>query len=205
MKKYIFIFLALTAMSCRDDDGNVFEKSAEERVAEAIATLKADLTAPEYGWILKYQPEPDAGSYYVILKFGNADKVNIQTDLSVEGGLYYNQTVAYNVRNSLGLELVFENYSFFSFLFEQEQASFGAEFEFSFVNKTPDNALVFHSKSDRGSPTRILLTPAAQADINRLGRALSANLDAFSSSMRLTLDDKDVAVYVTRDNLRRNL
>lgn len=206
MKNYFFLFLALTALiSCKDDDANVFDKRAEERTAEAIAALKNELVSPEHGWTLKYQPEPDAGSYYVILKFEEDNQVNIQTDLSVNGGEYYNQTISYNVRNSLGLELIFENYSFFSFLFEQEQAGFGAEFQFSFVNKTPDNALVFNSISDRGSPTRIVLAPATQNDVNFLGRDLSSNLSAFNTSLKLSLDDQDLAVYMTRDNLRRNI
>lgn len=206
MNKYALIVLVFaTLFSCRDEEINLFDETAEERTAEAIANLKSELTAPPHGWTLKYKPEPDAGQYYVVMKFMENDMVNIQTDLSVNGGEYFNQTVSYRVGNSMGLELIFENYSFFSFLFEQEQAGFGAEFEFTFVNKTPDNAIVFNSKSDRGFPTRVVLVPAKESDINLLARELSANLGLFSSSLRLTYDEKDVAVYVTRDNLRRNL
>ena len=48
MKKtfYIFLIISLAISSCDDDDNRVFEKTADQRAAEAIATLKADLIAP---------------------------------------------------------------------------------------------------------------------------------------------------------------
>jgi hypothetical protein len=103
-----------------------------------------------------------------------------------------------------------ESYCFFSFLFEQDDASFLAEYEFNFVNKTPDNALVFNSKTDPGEKTILLFEEALPDDTGLLATELSTNLNTiaddfkkFSSTLRLTYQNRDVALYVVMDNLRR--
>lgn len=214
MKKAIYAIWLLVALlfSCKDDDINLFDKTADERASEAIANLRQELVAPANGWKLKYRPEAGSGSFYVLLNFDENGKVVIRTDLGAEEGTYFDQTISYRIDNSLGLELVLENYSFFSFLFEQDAATFGAEYEFNFVNKTPDNALVFKSKTDVDTPTILLFEPATPADENLLGVTLAGNLnvlandlDKFTSSLKLTYEDKDLALYLSLDELRRTL
>lgn len=214
MKKAIYTLIAavLALVACHDDDVNVFDKTADERAAEAIAALKQDLVAPADGWMIKYQPQEGAGSYYVMLDFNENDKVVIKSDLGAENGQYFQDTITYRVDNSLGLELILENYSFFSFLFEQDQATFGAEYEFNYVNKTPDNSLVFRSKTDIGTPDIIVFQPASADAEDLLGvdiatslNTISNDLDKFSSSLRLSYNNKDLALYLSMDELRRTI
>jgi hypothetical protein len=105
-----------------------------------------------------------------------------------------------------------ETYSFFSFLFEHQAATFGAEYEFNFVNKTPDGALVFSSKTDLSTPTIILLEEATPTDENLLGVTLSSNLhtmsndlDKFISSFMLAYVNKDLVLYISLDEPSRTL
>lgn len=214
MKRTVYILAAmfLLLISCKDDDVNLFEKTADERAAEAIASLKQDLVAPANGWIITYRPQEGAGAYYVLMDFQENNKVVIKTDLGAENGAYFEDTISYRIDNSMGLELILENYSFFSFLFEQDQATFGAEYEFDYVNKTPDNALVFRSKTDLGTPDIILFEEASATDASLLGIELSKNLntlsgdlDKFTSSLKLTYTNKDLALYLSLDELRRTL
>lgn len=213
MKKALYtVGILLALVSCNEDEVNVFDKTADERAAEAIANLKQELVAPANGWRVKYKPQEGAGSFYVLMDFDENNKVVIQSDLGAEDGEYFRDTISYRIDNSLGLELIFENYSFFSFLFEQDQATFGAEYEFNYVNKTPDNALVFNSKTDLSTPSIILFEQASPDDINLLGINLASNLnimsndlDKFTSSLKLTFQDKDLALYVSLDELRRTL
>jgi hypothetical protein len=202
------IFILSTA--CDDKDISVFDKTADERVAEAIASLKEDLTDPEDGWLVKYKPVEETGSYYVLMKFDEDNKVTIRTDLGASDGKYQEQTIGYRIDSSLGLELILENYSFFSYLFEQDQASFGAEYEFNFVNKTPDGALVFSSKTDLSTPTVLLFEQATGDDQNLLGEGVGVNLnllgndlDRFSSALKLTYLNKDVIFYVSLEEQKR--
>lgn len=214
MKKIIYpLLLSLIAIaSCDDDETRIFDQTADQRASAAIAALKQELLAPANGWIIRYKPEEGSGSYYVLMKFQENGKVTIKTDLGADGGEYIENTISYRVDNSLGLELILENYSFFSFLFEQNQATFGAEYEFDYVNKTPDNALVFRSKTDVGQRGIILFRPAAASDEELLGVTLSSSLndiagdlDKFASSVRLTYNDRDLALYLSMDELGRVL
>ncbi|MBT1705692.1 DUF4302 domain-containing protein [Chryseosolibacter indicus] len=212
MKKNIYLFAVLITLtiSCKDDEINKFDKSADERVSEAVATLKADLVAPKNGWLLRYTPTSEAGTYNVLLDFNEDNTVNIKSDIGADDGAYFDQTITYRIDNSLGLELIFESYSIFSYLFELDQASFGAEFEFNFVNKTPDNALVFTSKSDFSQATRLLFEEASASAENLLGRKVALDLTKFSddlgilsSSLKLSYANKDLVLYLSLDNTRR--
>jgi hypothetical protein len=211
MKKAIYtIALIVALVSCEEDETLIFEKTADERAAEAIANLKQELIAPTNGWRIRYTPQEGAGSYHVLLDFEEDNKVTIQSDLGADDGAYFEQTISYRIDNSLGLELILENYSFFSFLFELDQATFGAEYEFNFVNKTPDNALVFRSKSDVSTPDVIVFEEADAGDKSLLGTAVSLNLntlsedfDKFTSSVRMIYQNKDLALYISLDALRR--
>ena len=125
---------------------------------------------------------------------------------------FYDQTVTYRVDNSLGLELIFETYSFFSFLFEQNNASFEAEFEFNYVNETPDGALVFNSKSDLTSLTVLALEPAPDNAGSLLGRQLNSNLESFSESLglissvyRLDYLNRDLALFLSLNTALRTV
>ena len=214
MKKVFYILVLLLGVlgACNDDDINVFEKTADERAAEAIASLKQDLVSAPDGWLVRYKPQEGAGSYYVLMSFNEDDKVYIKTDLGAENGEYLQDTISYRIDNSMGLELILENYSFFSFLFEQDQATFGAEYEFDFVNKTSDDALVFRSKTDFGTPDIILFEEASPGDETLLGVTLAENLnilsddlDKFTSSLRLTYNSRDLILYISLDELRRTI
>src|SRR5690606_9956876 len=78
--------------------------------------------------------------------------------------------------------------------------------------KTPDNALVFQSKSDIGKKGIILFQQATAEDENLLGTDLAANLnllagdlEKITSSLKLTYDSKDLALYLSLDELRRTI
>ena len=214
MKKALTLFWMLAVLiSCKDDEINVFEKTADERASEAIASLKDDLTSPPSGWKLKYRPEAESGSFYVFLKFQEDNTVNIRTDLGANDGEFFDQTIKYRIDNSLGLELIIENYSFFSFLFEQDAATFGAEYEFNFVNKTPDDALVFSSKTDASNPTILLFEEATSSEADELlGTEVSQNLnimaddlDNIAPSLKFTYTNKDLLFFVSLDDFRRTI
>jgi Domain of unknown function (DUF4302) len=211
MKKLFYIgCLLLFASACKNDDIEKFEKSADERTAEAIASLKADLTTPANGWRMRYRPENGSGSFWILMKFEDDGNLRIQSDVGADDGAYYDQTITYRIDNSLGLELVLESYSFFSYLFEQNDATFPAEYEFIFANKTPNGELVFQSKSDTGTPTILVFEEADASDDELLGTALSENLgilaqdiQRFSSAYKLTYEDRDLILYVSLDDFRR--
>ncbi|HTF16858.1 MAG TPA: DUF4302 domain-containing protein [Chryseolinea sp.] len=207
---YLLVMLIVILTGCKDDDIAVFDKSADERSAEAIAALRQDLTSGP--WKLKYTPEDNSGSYWVLLNFSGNGNVTIQSDLGADDGTYYEQTITYRIDNSLGLELILESHCMFSFLFERNQATFEAEYEFNYANKTPDNSLVFSSKTDPGTPTILVFQRANPTDEVLLGRTISTYLDSiasdfqkFSSSVRLSYKNKDLMIFLSLDQITRNV
>jgi hypothetical protein len=207
---FVIIILAIIALSCNHDDVNIFDDTAAERSAAAIQNLKQELIKPASGWLVKYNPESGAGSYFVVLKFNENNTLRIQTDFGEENGKFFDDTITYRIDNSLNLELIFENFSFFSYLYELDDASFGAEFEFLYANKTGDD-LVFTSKSDVGAPTIFVLTPAAENDaVTVLSGSLALKMNEIASdfskltsSLKMSYQDKDLAFYFSLDNTKR--
>lgn len=199
-------FCALLLLAgCKDDDINKFDKTADERVAEAIADLKGKLVSPANGWKLHYTPEDGYGSFLVLLNFQENDMVTIKTDLWTGDNKFYEQTVGYRIDSRLGLELIIENFSFFSYLFELDQATFGAEYEFLYKQENDNGSLLFTSKSDdSNNPTQLLFTEATTEDLDDPGKnvapkvtAMSNDLQKITTSLRLTYATKDLIFYLS--------
>jgi hypothetical protein len=213
-KGHVFLWaMVVVLFSCKDDTVSVFEKPADDRVDDAVSALHDDLIDPPNGWKLRYRPESGSGSYWVFLKFEDNGSVHILSDLGANDGEFFDQTITYRVDSRLGIELILESYCFFSFLFEQEQATFGAEYEFHFVNKTPDDALVFRSKSDVADATILVFEEAGPNEAAELlGTEVAQNLNTLaddlnniSSALKVTYTNKDLLLFVSLDNFRRTL
>ena len=210
---YLLIF-AFGVFSCTNDDNDNLPP-VEERVTEAIASLKSELVAPTEGWRLEYQPSPDAGIFFMLLYFDENGNVNIRSDVADNNGEFLEQTITYRIDNALGLELIFETYGVFHYLFELNQSTFGGEFEFLYKEKEGEN-LRFESISDPGTPTQIVFEPAQPGDENLFSGELAENLEAFVvdgpnalvvelPSQQIVLEDLDISIFWTIDVASRNL
>lgn len=190
--------------------------SVEERAAEAIDDLQDELVRPSNGWRLDYQPTTGTGTFLIILDFNTDGTVRVLSDLEANDGEFFDQTLSYRIDNAQGLELIFEIYGVFHYLFELEQASFGGEFEFIFQEEVGNN-LIFSSKTDGVNPTIIQLVPASTTDISSLsteatsvlnqGIFQSENLGNVGSfgTFNIYLEDNDHTLSITFDLTRRNL
>jgi len=201
------------ATSCSEDNTDL--PPVEERIDQAIASLRNDLTAPSQGWRLEYQPTPDAGIFFMLLDFTPDGQVTIRSDVVDNDGEFFEQTLPYRIDNALGLELIFETFGVFHHLFVQDQASFGAEFEFIFVGKEDSN-LIFESKTDFTLPTRIVFEPADSGDEELFARDVAENLEAFSGLtpqifgatppiQQVLFNDQGVSVFWSLDPSKRNI
>jgi hypothetical protein len=187
--------------------------SVEERVTEAVTNLRNELTAPANGWRLEYQPTSASGVFYMLLEF-DEDEVHIQSDVADNNGEFFEHTIPWRVDNALGLELIYETYGVFHYLFELDAATFGAEFEWAFIEKAGDN-LVFRSISDLSfTPSTITLTPADPNDDNKFSRDIAANLNEFVSvgpkalevqipKQQIILENAGISVYWSLDATKR--
>jgi len=170
----IILFLGV---ACREKFHEI--TSVEERVATAKGNLKDLLTAPANGWKVNYQPEEGSGTFYMILDFDENGTVKISSDLPADSGVYYNEVIPYRIDAGQAIELIFETYGVFHYLFELDQASFGAEFEFLFVEED-GGSLTFESKTDATNPSKIIFEEASSADLNAFSREIAENFQAYT-------------------------
>lgn len=211
---YGLVVWSLLLMSCNDDNGSSVVP-VEERTSAAIEELRDELTAPAGGWRLQYQPTPDAGIFLILLTFKEDGQVTIQSDVVDENGRFFEQTIPYRIDNSLGLELIFETFGVFHYLFELDQAGFGAEFEFIYQKKEGGN-LLFQSKSDRSNPTIITLEPADAGAPAAFARDIAENLNAYqllspkaleavAPIQQVILHDVGISVFWSLDLAKRTI
>lgn len=208
-----YFYLVMLLIGCTGDDSSDLP-SYEERVNTAITGLRTDLTTSTLGWRLEYRPTPESGAFLILMEFTD-EEVTIKSDIGANDGLFYDQTIPYRLDSGLGLELILETYSVFAYLFEQDQATFGAEFEFIFQEKNGEN-LVFESKTDITNPTILVFEPAESGDESLFSREIAENLDAFSTvtpqalipeapQQQIVLEDRGISVFWSLDNQKRNI
>jgi hypothetical protein len=209
---YISALLILFFQACTKEK-EAFLPSVEERVTAAVNNLRDELTAPANGWRLEYQPTDASGIFYMLLEF-DEDEVHIQSDVADNNGEFFEHTIPWRVDNALGLELIYETYGVFHYLFELDAATFGAEFEWAYIEKEGEN-LVFRSVSDLNFvPSTITLTPAAPNDDSKFSRDIATNLNEFVSvgpkalevqipKQQIILEDAGISVYWSLDATKR--
>ncbi len=177
MKWIIYILPLFFLLSCRENDDDI--DSVEKRVQEAIDGLFDDLNEPSNGWKVVYTPTETSGGFFMLLDFALDGTVRVRSDVAANEGEFLDHSMSYRVDNSMRLELIFETYGIFHYLFELDQTTFGAEFEFNYNGKEEGN-LIFVSKTDGGSnPTTLTFEPASSNDVNLLATSVSINLDKF--------------------------
>ena len=211
---YILIILIGVLFSCSEEENNL--PSAEDRKNTAINNLKDDLVRPVNGWRLNYRPNIDNGAYLILLDFNDDGTVTINSDVAGDGGTdFFEQQIRYRIDATLGLELIFETYGVFHYLFEQQRATFGGEFVFTYLEEEDGN-LLFESKTDVTDKTMLEFTPAQPSDINLFSTELAENLNKFSGLtpqtfgglppiQHLALIDKGISVFWSLNLLARTI
>ena len=162
-KAILILSLCWLISACSQDDGPKLP-SVEERVEEAIDDLNDKLTGASNGWKVSYAPTEGTGVFFILMDFNRDGTVRLQSDVTANDGEFRDQTISYRIDSSQGLELIFETFGVFHYLFELEQTTFGAEFEFIFVEEQSNN-LLFRSKTDGGlEPTTLVFEQAGSSD-----------------------------------------
>ena len=83
----------------------MFDKSASERIADAIKNDTEILTAPANGWVMYYYGNKNYGGYNVLCKFNKDNTVVVASEIYAKS-----QTAAshYKVEQSAGVVLSFD-------------------------------------------------------------------------------------------------
>ena len=212
----IYVSIIAVFAGCGYDDSPKLPP-VEERIEAATEELQELLLSPTFGWKLEYQPTSETGIFLILLEFNEDGTVRIQSDVPANDGEFRDHTVSYRIDNAQGIELIFETYAVFHYLFELQQATFGGEFEFIYVGEDAGN-LVFVSKTDGASDVTQLefekATSVDSEDISSEAMGLLAkgifqteNLAGIGlvSTYNLYLPDSDHTISLSFDLDRRRV
>lgn len=172
--KNILLTLALagTLSSCVSEIDDVFDKSSNERINEALASNKDVLVNQPNGWLLQMYGNFDFGGYNVMMKFSNDNNVTVATERNYEKGSktkpYEAITSHYKLEQSSGVVLSFDEYNknihYFSDPhnddFGVDGRGFEADHEYRILSASADSVVLLGKKHSN----RLKLVPAPVAE-----------------------------------------
>lgn len=197
---YLFIFFSLLSLhSCVQDEEEIFEKPAAERLSEVLQTYRDLLTSAENGWIMEYYPKGDCsyGGYTLLLSF-TEDGVNIVSEISQVpvGSLY-------SLKEDMGPVLSFDTYNEIFHFFSDpaipglEGLGYEGDYEFIFMGQEKETILLKGKKT--GNNFRMYPVPA--------GKSWKEVFDELNKIIRIStppqeqcyaLNIEDIPVLLTR-------
>ncbi len=157
MKKiYYTLLLLLVGLcfnSCVSEEEDLFDKSAAERMNEALAKYKAILQDDPQGWVMEFYPsDRSMGGYTYTAKFDNG-KVDMASELSLsssDGGKWPAGTVVtsyYRVISEQSAILTFDTYNLLFHFFSEPRGSsdvdgYASDYEFVFMEVSEDRIVL---------------------------------------------------------------
>jgi len=167
MKKYYYLTLILAIsllQSCTNESELIFEKSASERMTEALNNYNQLLQAAPNGWVMQYYPQSSQayGGYNLYFQFTNGE-VTVKSDVQSPLLSTNEATSTYSLGEDMGPTLNFDSYNevlnFFSnpALAVGGGAGFGYEGDYEFVFMSGNaNEVILRGKKTKNT---IRLTP----------------------------------------------
>lgn len=153
MKKTLF-YIAIMGLvvlmgACSREQGNVFDKSAAERLQEAQEKVtKALLGAPQ-GWEMRYFANPSSPGYVYLCSFSDNGSVQIAAKNNVNtAGAYKTETSCWTTDGTQGCVLTFNTYNtIFHDMADPGSDGVGHEGDYEFVVlKTTDSQILLKGK-----------------------------------------------------------
>lgn len=155
------ISLFMCMFACAQDEKDLFEKSAAERLNESASKYQELLEASEYGWALEFYlgDESTPTSYVSTVRFydGNVDMVSemvLSEDhiaISLDEPTYETLTSKYSVKAEQSIVLSFDTYALpihyysepFKDVFGAVPNGYGGDFEFCFLKTSIDQDTIY--------------------------------------------------------------
>ena len=159
MKKILYFILLLpffSLQSCVEDEKDIFDASAAERIAAAMKEYRATLAAAENGWLMAYYPEKNhsIGGYNMMAKFTADGYVTLSSEVATR---HYEAgdtlTSQYDIISDMGPVLTFNTYNEIIHHFTQPNGSadidgMAGDYEFVFMDVKPDKIILKGKKYD---------------------------------------------------------
>lgn len=201
MKKIFFYIMfavaGLSLQSCLHDDDEIFDKSAAERINEAVANAKEVLTSSQEGWVMHYYvgQEYAYGGLNLAMKFTDG-KVQMYNETAKNSdGSYKSVVSTYKITRDQGPVLAFDTYNDLLHVYGDPAGSgptdvdgWEADYEFVIMNISEDQNTIT-LKGKKFNNTIVL---------ERLNRPIAEYLDA-ATKMAESLTNAGIIAYTVGD------
>lgn len=201
MKKIFFYIMfavaGLSLQSCLHDDDEIFDKSAAERINEAVANAKEVLTSSQEGWVMHYYvgQEYAYGGLNLAMKFTDG-KVQMYNETAKNSdGSYKSVVSTYKITRDQGPVLAFDTYNDLLHVYGDPAGSgptdvdgWEADYEFVIMNISEDqNTITLQGKKFHNTIV-----------LERLTRPVAEYFDA-ATKMAESLTNAGVLAYTVGD------
>lgn len=201
MKKIFFYIMfavaGLSLQSCLHDDDEIFDKSAAERINEAVANAKEVLTSSQEGWVMHYYvgQEYAYGGLNLAMKFTDG-KVQMYNETAKNSdGSYKSVVSTYKITRDQGPVLAFDTYNDLLHVYGDPAGSgptdvdgWEADYEFVIMNISEDQNTIT-LKGKKFNNTIVL---------ERLNRPVAEYFDA-ATKMAESLANAGILAYTVGD------
>lgn len=164
MKKLIYLLLLLPLLcmqSCVEEEEDIFDAPASERLAKALEEYRGTLQASTNGWVMEYYPESTQmyGGYIFLLSFGKEGEVTVSSEIA---DTQDSVSSLYRLIAETGPVLTFDSYNeIFHFFSEpsrnNKQEGYAGDYEFIFMDVTPEKIILKGKKTEN----TYIMTPLA--------------------------------------------
>lgn len=171
MKKFMKIMmlcaLVVAFTSCKNEVEDVFDKTATERIDEALKSYNDILKSAPNGWIMYYYGATQYGGYNVLVKFNDDATATFANERIAMGQTFPTETSHYKMVQSAGVVLSFDEYnSIFHYYSDPlnpegigtNGTGFGGDLEFRILSATAEQVVLTGKKTNR----RIVMVPMPQ-------------------------------------------
>ena len=201
MKKIFFYIMfavaGLSLQSCLHDDDEIFDKSAAERINEAVANAKEVLTSSQEGWVMHYYvgQEYAYGGLNLAMKFTDG-KVQMYNETAKNSdGSYKSVVSTYKITRDQGPVLAFDTYNDLLHVYGDPAGSgptdvdgWEADYEFVIMNISEDqNTITLQGKKFNNTIV-----------LERLNRPVAEYFDA-ATKMAESLTNAGILAYTVGD------
>lgn len=126
-KSFLYYLLALVLVaSCRKDDDHVFDKSPDQRVAEALANYQSIIAGATDGWTA-HLITGDSSYFSFYFRFNNDNRVVMMSDFSLETATTPMES-SYRLKALQQPALIFDTYGYIHILADPDAGVNGGEY-----------------------------------------------------------------------------
>lgn len=153
----LICMLALAFSACTNEEDNLFNESAAQRLNESVSKYQTLLESSDSGWVMEFLPSDGSyGGFIYTARFkdGNVDMASeIGLQNSSTGETWPAGTIVsskYEVKSEQGVILTFDTYNLLFHFFSEPRGSsdtdgYESDYEFIFMRTSADNDTIYLS------------------------------------------------------------